>query len=234
MMIHKTLLACTAAMTPMAAFAVDLNWYVGAGAGGTRLEEDVDITYTASNCDLGGSNCSVLASKKIDKFKGTDMGFRVFGGLRFGRYFGIEAGYVDLGEPEDEISLNIPPYGVAPELDTQLVLTDEIDGWEVYGLAAYPLNDNWEVFGKLGMIAWDSDFKIKNSFSEIFPPFPDTTPTLTPTTTSISDDGEDLAGGFGFNYQATEHMIIRAEGTWYDIKNVEQAWLLGFSVIVAY
>ncbi|GMW05738.1 MAG: outer membrane beta-barrel protein [Gammaproteobacteria bacterium] len=233
MTIHKLLLAMAAAVAPLTALA-DIGWYAGVGAGGTRLEEDLDVTFSAADCDAGGSSCTTLASQRLDKFEGTDLGFRVFGGLRVGRFFGIEAGYVDLGEPEDEVSLNVPAYGVAPETDIQLVMTDEIDGWEVYGLAGFPLTDTWEVFGKLGVISWDSDFRFKNSFSENFPPTPGVIPTVEPQTSAVSDDGTDLAGGIGFNYQATEHMILRGEGTWYDIENVEQAWLLGFSVILSY
>ncbi len=233
MTIHRALLATAAALVPAAALA-DLGWYVGAGAGGTRLEEDLNVTFSASDCDAGGSSCTLLASKRLDKFEGTDLGFRVFGGLRFGRFFGIEVGYVDLGEPEDEVSLEVPPGGVAPETDIQLVLTDDIDGFEAFGLAAFPLSDKWEVFGKLGVIAWDSDFTFKNAFSEVFPPTPGVIPTVEPQSSTVSDDGTDLAGGLGFNYQATEHMVLRGEGTWYDIENVEQLWMLGFSVIISY
>jgi OOP family OmpA-OmpF porin len=186
-----------------------------------------------------------IASASVDKYEGTDVGFRVFGGIRIGRFFGIEAGYVDLGEPEDQIELNIPqspPPPAAfqrPETDVELVLTDEIDGWEIFALGALPLSERWEAFAKLGVIAWDNDFKTQNAFADQFPPSPPNAPfpavpTLTPPSSTVSDDGTDLAGGVGFNYQATEHMVLRGEGTWYDIDDTEQVWLLGFNVIISY
>lgn len=267
MTIHRTLLATAAALAPMVAFAVDISWYVGAGAGGTRLEEDLNLSASAFEYDgtsfiplvdrVGSPDPSQpdynprygnAVQKALDKFKGTDLGFRTFAGLRFGRFFGLEAGYVDLGEPDDEIELNIPGKSgpnpspllcddCRPETDVAVVLTDDIDGWDLYALGAFPLNDNWEVFAKLGVLFWDSNFTIKNATADTLPPtesLPPRIPRIDPQSSSLSDDGNDLAGGFGFNYRATEHMTLRGEGTWYDIKNTEQAWLLGFSVILTY
>jgi OOP family OmpA-OmpF porin len=223
-------------LAPIPALA-DIGWYLGAGAGGTRLEEDLDLTLTASEYDSNGV-LTPIASETMDKFNGTDVGFRVFGGIRFGRFFGIEAGYVDLGEPDDDIPLNIPGNTNRPTTDVELKLTDEIDGWEIFALGAFPFADRWEAFAKLGVLNWDSDFKAKNAFADTFPASPPNTPqfipTVTPESFSESDDGTDLAGGLGFNYQATEHMVLRGEGTWYDIDDTEKVWLLGFSVIINY
>lgn len=232
----KTLLLVAAALAPTIALA-DFSWYVGAGAGGTRFEQDLNVPPLTGSI-YQGNVLTPIASAEVDKFNGTDMGFRVFGGLRFGRFFGIEGGYVDLGEPDDETNLSIPGDASRPTTDVSLVITDETDGWELYAVGFLPINDRWEAFAKLGILNWDSDFKVVNSFADTFPPSPPNStpfiPTVTPESFTASDDGTDLAGGFGVNYKASEHMTLRGEATWYDIDNTEQVWMIGFNVILNY
>ncbi|CAG0943124.1 hypothetical protein GPROT2_02017 [Gammaproteobacteria bacterium] len=238
------------ALLPMTAVA-DVSWYVGGGVGGAKLEEDVDVAIGAFVNDGSGGltplTCQQPAGniygctpgqpveKRLGKFRGSDLGYRLFGGVRFGRYFGIEAGYVDLGEPEDSLDLAIPPSATSPETDVALKLSDEIHGIDAYLVGALPLGERWEVIAKLGMISWDSTFKARNAYGETFPNTGTATlPTVLPSSFSVGTDGTDLAGAIGFNYKASEHMTLRAEGSWYDIEDTEQAWLLGGFVIYTF
>jgi opacity protein-like surface antigen len=271
-MIHpRSVLLPALALLPITAVA-DISWYFGAGAGGTRLEEDINGSASALEwngtafvplIDLTGSSNPAFGDynprfgqaveETLDKFEGTDVGFRVFGGVRIGQYFGIEVGYVDLGEPEDQLSIIVPrnsPFcqGTStnpcrPETDAEIVFTDEIDGFEAFLLGAFPFAERWEAFAKIGVIMWDSDLRVRNNFNDTFPPttYPPEAPIDAripliqgPPFSTASDDGTDLAGGFGVNYKVTERMSLRGEGTWYDIDNIEQAWMLGFNVIVTY
>jgi len=52
--------------------------YVGASAGGSRIEGEIDLI----------------------PLDGTEPGFKLFGGYRFTPHFGVEAGYADLGSAE--------------------------------------------------------------------------------------------------------------------------------------
>lgn len=275
MNIRRTILAAVAALAPMAAVA-DITWYAGLGAGGARLEEDLNLTYAAFEYDTNGVLGPVIdrvgnpnqgtvgynprygqaVSESLDKFNGTDLGYRIFGGVMFGRFVGLEIGYVNLGEIEDQIELNIPAISgpapdnilcnnCRPETDVYLGLFDEIDGIDAFVIGALPIGESWDLFVKLGAIDWESNFKAKNTFREEYPPSPPIgpggnpdgvpyIPTTEPASYTQKTDGTDLAGGLGFNYHATEHMTIRGEGTWYDVENTEQAWLLGLNLILRY
>lgn len=217
-------LAALVGAMPACALA-DISFYAGAGIGGSRVEEDVNITLEAV-----GSSASPVA---VDKFEGTDLGYRVFGGVRFWRFLGIEAGYVNLGEPDSEVTLSIPVEpGVTPvQTDVALKLTDEIDGMEIYLVGFLPFSDKWEAFAKVGMIDWDSEFTVRNAFADTYPVVPGQIPEVLPPSSVEDTDGTDLAGGIGVNYRAGEHFTLRGEGTWYDIDDTEKAWLLGFSLI---
>lgn len=75
-----------------------------------------------------------------EDFEGTDFGWKIFGGYRFSRYFGIDVGYYDLGEPDDTIS------GINAKV--------ELTGWNFSGVGVLPLG-RFEFFGRLGLFAWD-------------------------------------------------------------------------------
>lgn len=238
------------ALLPMTAFA-DLSWYVGGGVGGVKLKENIDMAIGAFVDDGSGGLTPVICqqppgnvygcepgqpvARRLDKFSGSDLGYRLFGGLRFGRFFGLEIGYVDLGEPEDSLDLAIPPTSGSPETDVALKLSDEIHGIDAYLVGSLPISERWEAIAKLGMISWDSTFKFRNAYGETFPNTGTAVlPTVLPSSFSVGTDGTDLAGAIGFNYRASDHLTLRAEGTWYDIEDTEQAWLLGGFVIYTF
>lgn len=218
-----------AGLLPLAATADDISFYGGIGVGGSRIEQDANLTVTAWQYEPPAPSTSFVevSSATLDTFEGTDLGVRLFGGVRLGPYLAIEAGYVDLGEQDDYQDLNIPAYFVSgstqpsrPETDVSVKMSNEIDGWEVYALGFLPLAERWEGFVKLGLIKWDSKVDIKNQYAETFPPsgpnasFP-AIPQVTPPSSKQDFDGVDLAGGIGVNYKASENMILRVEGTWY-------------------
>lgn len=258
MYIRRTVLLALAATVPLTAIA-DIKFYAGLGAGGSRLGRDVGITaqaFESNGTDLvpvidrtpstennPNPRFGQPVTSTLDEFDGTDVGARLFAGVRFGRYFGIEGGYISLGEPDDQTNLSIPDQtdfcnNCRPVTDVAIVVEEEIEGWELYALGAIPFAERWEAFAKIGAIAWDSTFKVTNAYDDTvqapppsnFPAFP----VVTPPSSTTDDDGTDLAGGLGVNYQATERMILRGEGTWYDIEDTNHAWLLGFNVIVTF
>ncbi len=74
-------------------------------------------------------------------FNADDLGYKLYGGLTLLKFFGLEAGYVDLGKPDDASS------GV----------TIEGTGWDVFAMGVLPLGSKFEFFGKAGLIYWDTD-----------------------------------------------------------------------------
>ncbi len=91
------------------------NWYVGVGAGKADIDE-----------------------RGLDD---DDTAFKANGGYRFSDYFGVELGYVDLGDLEDGRSRNAL----------------EVDGVSIGAVGTLPINDNFSLHGKVGTYFWDLD-----------------------------------------------------------------------------
>lgn len=97
----------------------------------------------------------------------------------------FEAAWVDFGE-------------VSGSVDGSAV-SAEADGWTIAAKGILPLNEQFGVFGKLGVMMWD----IKGSGAAA----------------GINDDGTDLMYGLGAHYMFTDQLGIVGEWEWYDIDN---------------
>jgi hypothetical protein len=83
-MLFSTIILVAAAAP---ASAIENGFYIGGSIGGVFLQvEDFDE-------ELG-----------TFRFDGGDTAYKLFGGFRFLNFLGIEAGYVDLGNPDDVIA----------------------------------------------------------------------------------------------------------------------------------
>jgi len=238
----RTLLIAATLLTAGPAVA-EISFYAGIGTGGVRLEEDVNVRITVRDQNI--DNEFITYSFPEDggplSFEGTDVGAKAYVGVRLLPFLGLEAGYVYLGEPESDLNFTIPfgPIGCTPainfscsrpETSRNAQYTDEIDGWEVFAVGAWPLTDNLEIFGKAGVIGWESTFTVTNTGEIIQPQLPFVEEvTLTPDD-DVETDGTDLAWGGGINYKATEHIGVRFEGTWYDIEDIDMLWMINFGV----
>ena len=83
----------------------------------------------------------------------------------------------------------------------------EVDGWALAGKFMLPLNEQFGVFGKLGMIMWDVEGGGAAS--------------------GIDDDGTDLLYGIGAQYMFTDQFGIVGEWEWYDIDNDVDLFSIG-------
>lgn len=142
----------------------------GAYAGGSIGMTSVDV-------------CDDLASLGLSECDDQDMGFKVFGGFRFHENFGAEAAYVDLGE------VTVSGPGGSGSVET--------DGFEFAGVGTLPLNEQFDLFAKLGLYMWD--------VSAVGP------------AGSSDDDGTDLMFGLGGAWNFTEQLSARAEWERFDL-----------------
>ncbi|MGI9202373.1 MAG: porin family protein [Woeseiaceae bacterium] len=87
-------------------------------------------------------------------------------------------------------------------------LPGEIDasGWNIYGVGNLPLSDSVNLFAKAGVVAWEADSIIDGLLVD-------------------TDDGTDLALGFGAGWNTNEAFGIRAEVDWYDIDEADSVWM---------
>lgn len=97
-------------------------------AGGSIGQTSVDVCDDLNG--LGLTSCD-------DK----DTGFKLFGGYNFNQNFGVEIGFVDLGE----ITATGP--GGTARLES--------DGFQAVAVGIIPINPQFGVFGKLGLFMWD-------------------------------------------------------------------------------
>lgn len=130
---RNTILAMTLVLASGAATAADNGFYLGASVGRADLEID--------NIDFGSFGAG--------DFKGDDTGYKLIAGLRPLDWFGVEASYVNFGEPEDRIG-GIPLRAEG----------DGVSAFAVGFLEAGPM----DLFAKAGLISWDS--KISGGFED--------------------------------------------------------------------
>ena len=119
----------------------------------------------------------------------SDTGYKGFVGVNILKFFGIELAYIDLGAPEGTAGIG--------------TTTVDAKAWNLSLLGRIPLW-KFELYGKAGMVSWDSDA----SFSD-------------PMIPSFSDDGTDVSYGVGAKFKFTDHFAIRAEWETFDIEDVD-------------
>lgn len=154
--------------------------------------------------DYKSGNAVPLTSGSVD---GEDTGFKIFGGYQFNRNFAFEVSYLDLGKAS-----YTGFAGAAPVTGGRA----ETTGFNFSVVGALPLSPNFDLFGKLGMMAWETDA----SFSVSGVPG------------SQKNDGNDLTYGVGVAYNFTPNLALRGE--WERLKAVDDIDFLSVSLAVKF
>jgi OOP family OmpA-OmpF porin len=123
-------LAALALTASMAARAdVEPGFYLGAGVGTTKIDDD----------SFDGIN-----------FDDSDTGFKVFGGYSFNQNFAVEASYFDLGEASgnfEDVSFDVGVSGFNVSAVGVLPLTDMFSLFGKLGYAFYDLDAHATIVG---------------------------------------------------------------------------------------
>jgi len=170
MKVRKTLVASALAIS--AALAAN-QASAQAFAGGSIGQSDIDDEVAAG----------LITAGTVD---GKDTAWKIFGGYMFNRHFGVEGAYVNLGEAS--YSGNF--FG-APVTGGKI----EVSGFNLAALGSYPINEQFSVFGKIGLFLWDAEAS-------------DTTGGVP---FSAKEDGTDLSFGVGLGYNFTRNLGVRLE-----------------------
>ncbi|HUH39196.1 MAG TPA: porin family protein [Spongiibacteraceae bacterium] len=143
------------------------------------------IALLSAAANSGGYIGASFGKSDVD-VSGFDDGnsVAISGGYKFNKHFALELSYIDLGESTDDI----PPEW-----------TIEVDGFNFAAVGIIPINDNVEVFGKLGAYMWDADVK-ERGWGKI-----------------ASDDGTDFSFGLGVAGHITEQFSLVLEFQRFDI-----------------
>ena len=147
---------------------------------------------------IGGSAGSSVVEESSDglTFDGKDFAWKIFAGYTFNENFAIEGGWADLGNPDDTM-LGLP-------------VSVEADGVELFAVGLMPVNDAVDIFGKVGMISWNSTTHA-DSLSE-------------------DDSGSDFALGAGARLSLSEKLHARAEFEWFNISDADKVWMISIGL----
>ncbi|MCG8435087.1 MAG: outer membrane beta-barrel protein [Gammaproteobacteria bacterium] len=158
-------------------FAANGDWYLGVNFGVTDLDacEDQNDQDLTANCD------------------NSDIGYGLFGGYQLTDTWGIEGGYIDLGEASIDGSFFEEPFSA----------TVEVTGIEFVATGTYPITDDLRFFGKAGFISWEADGTASVAIE------------------SDSDDGTDLTLGIGIGYDFLEQFTVRGEYRRFDLDDAD-------------
>jgi len=151
--------------------------YLGAGLGYSTLDNN-----TLDRLDSAGANTD-----------DSDTAYKLFAGYQFNPNFAVEAGYVDFGD--FSASAAVPGYSAKAEVSA--------DGFTAALIGKLPIQNGFSVHGKLGMIAWDGNYKESDSDGWSY---------------SESADGSDPFYGIGAEYEV-DRIMMRAEYERYDLSD---------------
>jgi len=184
MKVRKTLVASALAIS--AALAAN-QASAQAFAGGSIGQSDIDDEIAAG----------LITAGTVD---GKDTAWKIFGGYMFNRHFGVEGAYVNLGEAS--YSGNF--FG-SPVTGGKV----EVTGFNVAALGSYPINEQFSVFGKIGLFLWDAEAS-------------DTTGGVP---FSAKEDGTDLSFGVGLGYNFTRNLGVRLEWEMFEAADADATLL---------
>ena len=167
-------------MNRLCVFTVIAAALAGAMAGPALADEPeagffASVSISSADSDFRPSATDVVSDD--------DSAYTIGGGYRFNRYFTAMLTYHDFGEP-------IGFAGCPPDfLCIQAFVPEkvEIDGWSASVTGGVPLGERFEVFARLGLIAWDASAR----------------------SPSLNDSGEDLLYGVGATWNVTPRWGIQ-------------------------
>lgn len=91
---------------------------------------------------IGGGNSHIKLGDEDLEIEANDIGYKVFGGYNFSRYFAVEAAYFDSGVLTDEL------FGFDLEFG--------LDGFLASAVGRVPVSDAFSLFARLGVASYDS------------------------------------------------------------------------------
>jgi OOP family OmpA-OmpF porin len=181
--LHVLCLASLAALGSAPALAQNAgHFYGGAGIGQAQSKID-DDRINAALISAGATSTSITHDQH-------DASYKVFGGYQFNPYFGMEAGYFNLGEFGFK-STTTSPTGT---LDGRIKLT----GMNIDMVGTLPVNDQLSLLGRVGV----HNARARDTFTStgfvVSQPNPE-------------KKENNYKVGFGFSYKFSQSMSLRGE-----------------------
>ena len=187
---------------------------VGLGAALSAPVHAQDSRYFYGGLSAGQANSQINEQDTSNSLRGfattplsmgttrEDTAYKLFGGYQFNRYWGVEAGYFNLGK--FSYSANMPTG--------QLNGRYEIEGVNVDLVAYMPLSQRWALSGRVGAQYAET----RGSFSG---------PGLLPAAAGTrSQQDTNAKVGLGLQYEISPSVILRGEAERYRVKDSVNNW----------
>ncbi|UCG74261.1 MAG: outer membrane beta-barrel protein [Chromatiales bacterium] len=204
------------ALTGLGAFSssvfAETGLYGGLGVGGSKVSADVDTPFVDD---------AVPPNPIVVDFDEYDASFKAFAGYRLLDWLAVEGGWYYLGKPDGSSAFVDPSTRVETEI--------ELKGWNADLVAFWRFQDQWEVFGKLGVFFWNSELEVRSKADASGSPSGN--PPGANQTLFDDQSGEDIKGGVGINYLHDENLALRGEFEYFDVDETDDVWMLSFSAI---
>lgn len=183
-----------AVMSSPFALADDSYWYGGASIGQSRAK--IDDARTTARLQASGLPSSIVDDNR-------HLGYKFFGGYQFNKNLAIEAGYFDLGQFGYTATI-VPPSTLVGTQTGKI----KIKGLNLDVLGILPLNDQYSIFGRVGM----NYAQAKDTFTSTgaAPAFANSNP---------SKNAINYKLGVGVQYDFTKAFGLRAEAERYRIND---------------
>jgi len=162
--------------TLAASSVASAQWYAGGSVGRSSA------SFNSPDYSLGNAGVSESQDK-------TKTAYKIFGGYDFTRNWALEGGYTSLGKPQYNYS------GIANGNATL-----ENSSWSLAGKGTLPLNDQFNLFGKLGLTYNRSELTSTTDNPGVLA-FP----------ASTSKGRSDILMGLGGEYMLNKKLGLRVE-----------------------
>jgi OmpA-OmpF porin, OOP family len=156
---------------PSLTFAQDQGVYLGGGIGEAKAKDW---------CDTGG-----IAGVTITACDNKATAWKIYGGYQFNKNFAAELTYLQTDDFSGTVNVAATPVAVTADGKT----------WGIAALGILPVNQQFSVFGKIGIAQTDSEAKV----------------TVGATTVTVGDDGSDTHFGVGLMFNFTRNWGGRLE-----------------------
>ncbi len=207
-----TLLMAMVVAAPSSALA---GPYLGIGAGATRMESSLSelglVPNLTTDTDVIGTD---------PDFTSSDVSFDVTAGWMLGQYFGIEVGYTDFGRATQNYELPEACNGFGCQSREWTAQVD-MTALNAFMIGNLPLNENFDVYAKVGAVKWEADYSGFERNQIIVPGLP-----IGPRNDAVAfdDDGTDLAAGIGLILKTDTPFSLRVEFSYYDVDSTDLLW----------
>ena len=174
------------------ALAQDSGWYAGGSVGGARATID-DERITSG---LRGQG---LGTNSIEDREG-HTGYKLFGGYQLNRYFGVEAGYFDLGR-FGYTAQTTPAGSLAGDM--------RVKGWNADLVGTLPLMGQLSALGRVGVTSVRAEDRFSATGAARVP-YANAAPSQRSTNAKF---------GLGLAYAFSDSLSLRVEGERYRLKD---------------